>query len=154
MNDMIYWIWLSLACSPSGSTFGKLIKEFDDARSIYEAESRKISSIIGFRNSDRSKLEDKSLEVDALIDTGNLVKDPMNMNPVIFLKRSCAENIIPSAIIDLTDVDSLSSDYRKRIRLIPVTRKDQTHVMTGIRVDKVVVLIHRLLASTTIRAII
>jgi stage II sporulation protein GA (sporulation sigma-E factor processing peptidase) len=89
------------------------------------------------------KLEDKSLEVDALIDTGNLVKDPMNMNPVIFLKRSCAENIIPSAIIDLTDVDSLSSDYRKRIRLIPVTRKDQTHVMTGIRVDKVVVFNNR-----------
>ena len=85
------------------------------------------------------KLADKTLEVDALIDTGNLVKDPMNMNPVIFLKRNCAENIIPSAIIDLTDVDSLSIDYRKRIRLIPVTRKDHTHVMTGIRVDKVVI---------------
>ena len=85
------------------------------------------------------RLEDKTLEVDALIDTGNLVKDPMNMNPVIFLKRNCAENIIPRSIIDLSDVDSLSADYRKRIRLIPVTRKDQTHVMTGVRVDKVVI---------------
>ncbi len=62
MDKMIYWIWLSLACTPSGSTFGKLIKEYDDAKSIYEAESRRISSIIGFRNSDRSALEDKSLE--------------------------------------------------------------------------------------------
>ena len=85
------------------------------------------------------RLEDKTLEVDALIDTGNLVKDPMNMNPVIFLKRNCAENIIPRSIIDLSDVDSLSANYRKRIRLIPVTRKDQTHVMTGVRVDKVVI---------------
>ena len=85
------------------------------------------------------RLEDKTLEVDALIDTGNLVKDPMNMNPVIFLKRNCAENIIPRSIIDLSDVDSLSADYRKRIRLIPVTRKDRTHVMTGVRVDKVVI---------------
>lgn len=85
------------------------------------------------------KLEDKTLEVDALIDTGNLVKDPMNMNPVIFLKKNCAENIIPISVIELTDIDSLNIDYRKRIRLIPVTRKDQTHVMTGIRVDKVVV---------------
>ena len=62
MDRMIYWIWLSLACSPSGSTFGKLIKEFDDAKDIYDAEPRKISSIIGFRNSDRKSLEDKSLE--------------------------------------------------------------------------------------------
>lgn len=62
MDKMIYWIWLSLSCSPSGSTFGKLIKEFDDAKDIYEAEGRKISSIIGFRNSDRSALESKSLD--------------------------------------------------------------------------------------------
>ena len=62
MDTMVYWIWLSLACSPSGSTFGKLIKEFDGAREIYEAEGRRISSVIGFRNSDRSALEDKSLE--------------------------------------------------------------------------------------------
>lgn len=62
MNDMIYWIWLSLACSPSGSTFGKLIKEFDSAKAIYEADGRRVSSIIGFRNSDRSALEEKSLD--------------------------------------------------------------------------------------------
>lgn len=62
MNDMIYWIWLSLACSPSGSTFGKLISEFDGAKAIYEANDRKISSIIGFRNSDRTALENKSLD--------------------------------------------------------------------------------------------
>ena len=62
MNDMIYWIWLSLACTPSGSTFGKLIKEFDSAREIYSADARRISSVIGFRNSDRSRLEDKSLD--------------------------------------------------------------------------------------------
>jgi stage II sporulation protein GA (sporulation sigma-E factor processing peptidase) len=85
------------------------------------------------------KLEEKMLEVDALIDTGNLVKDPMNMNPVIFLKKNIAENILPRAIIDLTDIDSLSMGYKKRIRLIPVTREDTTHVMTGVRVDKVIV---------------
>ena len=62
MDNMVYWIWLSLACSPSGSTFGKLIKEYDDAKAIYDAAGRRISSIIGFRNSDRSRLEDKSLD--------------------------------------------------------------------------------------------
>lgn len=85
------------------------------------------------------KLEEKTLELDALIDTGNLVKDPMNMNPVIFLKKCYAEKIIPATVIELTNLDSLSTDYRKRIRLIPVTKNSQTHVMTGIRMDKVII---------------
>ncbi len=85
------------------------------------------------------KLEDKTIELDALIDTGNLVKDPMNMNPVIFLKRKYAESIIPASVIDLSNLDSLSADFRKRIRLIPVTRNSSTHVMTGVRVDKVII---------------
>ena len=62
MDEMIYWIWLSLACSPSGSTFYKLIKEYPSARAVYEADGRKVASIIGFRNSDRSALENKSLD--------------------------------------------------------------------------------------------
>ena len=62
MDTMIYWIWLSLSCRPSGNTFGKLIKEYADAKEIYEAEGKKISSIIGYRNSDRTALENKSLD--------------------------------------------------------------------------------------------
>ena len=62
MEKMIYWIWLSLCCSPAGGTFGKLIKEFDGAEAIYYAEDKKISSIIGYRNSDRKHFENKSLD--------------------------------------------------------------------------------------------
>lgn len=62
MDRIVYWIWLSLACSPSGSTFGKLIKEYPDAKDIYEADGKRLASIIGYRNSDRSALENKSLE--------------------------------------------------------------------------------------------
>ncbi len=62
MDKIVYWIWLSLCCSPSGATFGKLIKEFGDAKDIYLAEGKKISSIIGYRNSDRAALENKSLD--------------------------------------------------------------------------------------------
>ncbi len=62
MDITVYWIWLSLACTPSGSTFGKLIKEFDNPKDIYDADSKKISAIIGYRNSDRSALEDKGLD--------------------------------------------------------------------------------------------
>ena len=85
------------------------------------------------------ELGSKSLGVDALIDTGNLVKDPMNMNPVIFIKKDYAKKIFPNEIIELSNLDSLSTEFRKRIRLVPVTRNSQTHVMTGVRVDRVMV---------------
>ena len=64
MDSMVYWIWLSLACSPGSTTFGKLIKEFADAREIYEAPDKAISTTIGYRTSDRSALLDKNLDND------------------------------------------------------------------------------------------
>ncbi|MBQ8302894.1 MAG: DNA-processing protein DprA [Clostridia bacterium] len=62
MDSMIYWIWLSLACTPGGPTFGKLIKEFDGPKEIFEADGKKIASIIGYRTSDRTNLENKKLD--------------------------------------------------------------------------------------------
>ena len=85
------------------------------------------------------EIGDKSLGLDAMIDTGNLVKDPMNMNPVIFIKKSYAEKIFPNEVIELSHLDTLSTEFRKRIRLVPGTRNSQTHVMTVIRVDRVMV---------------
>lgn len=86
------------------------------------------------------KICDKTLEVDALVDSGNLVKDPMNMNPVLFIKKIAATTIFPKEVMELSDIDSLDSSYKKRIRLIPVTKNAQTHVMTGVRVDHVYIL--------------
>ena len=82
-------------------------------------------------------IDEKRLEVDALIDSGNLVKDPMNMNPVLFLKEESAAKIFPKALIELSEIDKLNYSFKKRIRLIPVTRNGETHVMTGVRVDSV-----------------
>ena len=83
------------------------------------------------------KIEDKTLELEALVDTGNLVRDPMNMNPVIFLKPLAAAYIFPSQIMDLSEIDKLSITYKKRIRLVPITQAGETHVMTGVRVDEI-----------------
>lgn len=62
MDKLIYWIWLSLSCSPSAPTFAKLIKEFDDAEAVFRADDREISSVVGYRCSDRGALENKSLD--------------------------------------------------------------------------------------------
>jgi len=79
------------------------------------------------------------IEADALVDTGNLVTDPMNMCPVLFVKPSLAGKILPQNVLSLSEIDSLDNAYRKRIRLIPVSRGGETHVMTGIRPDEVIV---------------
>ena len=62
MEEIVYWLWLSLACSPASTTFGKLIKEYSGAREIYEADDKRLSSIIGYRNSDRTALMNKNLD--------------------------------------------------------------------------------------------
>lgn len=85
-------------------------------------------------------IADTTVETEAMLDSGNMVKDPMNMKPVLFIKPALALRLVPKCVAELTELDLLDSDYRKRIRLIPVTRMNGTHVMTGIRPDKVTVI--------------
>lgn len=80
---------------------------------------------------------DKQVMIDALIDSGNLAVDPMDMRPVLIIKPRAAENLLPHAVIDLCDPDILPRDMRKRIRLIPISRDGKTHVLTGVRIDRV-----------------
>lgn len=61
MNELIYWIWLSLAVTPDTTTFKRLIEAFRDAKAIYEAELHVISKHVGSRSSDRSRLAEKDL---------------------------------------------------------------------------------------------
>ncbi len=61
MEDILYWIWLSLCCTPDSATFPKLIAKFGGAKEIYEADIKKISEVIGYRTSDRKSLDDKDM---------------------------------------------------------------------------------------------
>ena len=85
----------------------------------------------------RIEIENKAVEAEALVDSGNLVRDPMNMYPVLFIKKSLAREILPENVIELCSVDTIQDVYKKRIRLIPVSRLGKTHVMTGVFPDKV-----------------
>ena len=62
MDNLVYWIWLSLACTPDSSTFSKLIAKFDDAKDIYDASDREIRSVVGAKVSDCSSLVNKNLD--------------------------------------------------------------------------------------------
>lgn len=80
---------------------------------------------------------DKRAVVTAFIDSGNLAVDPMDMSPVLLIKKELARTILPQNIIELCDIDSLDRAVKKRIRLIPVSRGGQTHVLVGVKADSV-----------------
>lgn len=80
---------------------------------------------------------DNKKTLEAFVDTGNFAKDPMDMAPVMLIKKEGAKGILPQNIIDLCDPDLLDQEVRKRIRLIPITRGGSTHVLTGVKADYV-----------------
>ena len=83
---------------------------------------------------------DKTTIVSAFVDSGNLAVDPMDMSPVLLIKNDVAKSILPENIIDLCDIDSLDRKIKKRIRLIPVSRGGETHVLVGVKADSVKVI--------------
>ncbi|MBR5817502.1 MAG: DNA-processing protein DprA, partial [Clostridia bacterium] len=58
----MYWIWLSLACTPGSTTFKKLLGHTDSAYEIYKLDSSRLAAIITSRSKDYPTLCDKSLE--------------------------------------------------------------------------------------------
>ena len=61
MDELIYWIWLSLCCTPDSATFPSLLKRFKTAKEVYDAEDREITSALVARSSDRNLLVNKDL---------------------------------------------------------------------------------------------
>ncbi len=61
MDELVYWIWLSLSCTPDSATFSKLIASFPDAKSVYQADYSDIVKCVGNKATDRVKFESKDL---------------------------------------------------------------------------------------------
>lgn len=85
-------------------------------------------------------LFDKKITAEAFVDSGNLAVDPMDLQPILFVKEELARKFIPEAIVELRDPDILDRNARRKIRLIPVSRGEITHVLTGVKPDCVKVI--------------
>ena len=62
MDSLLYWVWLSLSCTPGYTTFDKLIAEFDSPERIFSATDAEIASCIGDRVRDYTILVRRDLE--------------------------------------------------------------------------------------------
>ena len=90
----------------------------------------------------------KRCKCEALIDSGNLLKDPLGNNEVVIVKSSALKGIISDELVECdyenTDVlkiqdiiSSSNSDLSSRVRLIPYkhARSNNSSIILGLKVD-------------------
>ncbi len=74
---------------------------------------------------------------EALVDTGNLLKDPVGGLPVIMVKRCLAEKIHERFPFDSSELSSIDRCFLNRISLIPVSSVAGKCIAVGVRVDEI-----------------
>ena len=93
MNDLLYTVWLSLACTPGSESFAKLLTKFDSPEAIYNAKSDAIASCITSKSRDYNSLTDKNL------DRANFILDFCRSKHVAML--SYFERSFPSCLKEI-----------------------------------------------------
>lgn len=98
------------------------------------------------------KVGDKRISTKALVDTGNQLRDPLTLKPVMIVEFQVLKKVLPPEVVtalgnenepDLQRiVDSLSeSPWASRIRLVPFTSIGKHRgMLVGIRPDEVIVI--------------
>lgn len=93
----------------------------------------------------RIQILDKNIECIALLDSGNLLQDPISKNDVVIIKASLLENFLPKDynfekmdISDIQDVtDNLEPRLSSRVRIIPYKHVGDNNagMILGIKAD-------------------
>ncbi len=91
------------------------------------------------------KIEEQEIEINVLLDTGNMLKDPISGDAVIMVEKNKLYKILPNEMLDNTNKflggefeNAESLEYRKRIRFIPFTSVGkQNGMLLGIKPDLV-----------------
>ena len=86
---------------------------------------------------------DKKVNIKAIIDTGNFLKDPISKMPVIVVQKDSLANIFPSNILDnLSNIINGENndfiEYSYRIRVIPFNSLGKENgLLLGIKMDEI-----------------
>ena len=93
------------------------------------------------------KLNNKLIETKAMIDTGNLLKEPITNTPVIILEHTLLYDCMPKEILNNLDKilggdfeeipEEIRQEYISRLKLIPFSSLGkQNGMLVGIKADK------------------
>ena len=84
-------------------------------------------------------LNKKTIETTAMIDTGNLLKEPISNTPVIVVERSILYDVLPKEILNNIEEiiggdfqkipEDVQSKYRSKLKLIPFSSLGKEHGM-------------------------
>lgn len=92
------------------------------------------------------KIEDKQMFTKVLLDTGNMLKDPISNEPVMLIEKEKLCDILPSSLLEnienvlggdfREEIDNMK--YRTRLRIVPFTSVGkQNGMMLGIKTDSI-----------------
>lgn len=88
--------------------------------------------------------ENKIQKIEAMIDSGNLLKDPITNTPVIVVEKEALENIIPNQILNNLDKilkgkledEEIDSKYISKFKIIPFSSIGKENgILLGLRSD-------------------
>ena len=96
------------------------------------------------------KINEKQIETKAMIDTGNLVKEPITNTPVVIVEGSLLEGIIPKEILrNLENIlcgnlenlpQEIQDKYLPKLRCIPFSSLGKENgMLVGIKISEIVV---------------
>lgn len=93
------------------------------------------------------KINGKELTTKVMLDTGNMLKDPISKNPVALIEKNILYDILPYGLLektkdmlggDFNESEELEDEYRTKLRIIPFTSVGkQNGMMIGIKADEV-----------------
>lgn len=98
----------------------------------------------------RTKINKKVIETQVMIDTGNLLKEPITNTPVIVLEHTLLFEIVPKEILNNLDnilggdfskiPENIKNEYISKLKLIPFSSLGkQNGMLLGIRPDYIVI---------------
>ena len=96
------------------------------------------------------KINEKQITTKAMIDTGNLVKEPITNTPVVIVEESLLEGIIPKEILkNLENIlrgnlenlpQDIQDEYLPKLRCIPFSSLGKENgMLVGIKISEIVV---------------
>lgn len=98
----------------------------------------------------RFKINNKEIKTKAMLDTGNLLKEPITNIPVVVVEHKLLYDVIPNEILDnienilggdLENIsDEVKNDYISKLKVIPFTSLGkQNGILLGIKADELIV---------------
>ncbi len=90
--------------------------------------------------------ENKTKRIQAMIDSGNLLKDPITNTPVIVIEKGALENIIPNEILNNLEKilkgqfenEEIDQRYISKFKIIPFSSIGKENgILLGLRIDGV-----------------